>query len=67
MPSSDDTSAAFAARRAFLAPAHPADSVGNNSPVTQIKITPQQIGFSTNNKPLSRKQRRRLRRQQMAK
>ena len=61
MPSSNLPAGAVAARKQFLAPAHPVLSAANDSPVTELKITPEELGFSTN-KPLSRKQRRRLRR-----
>jgi len=49
-----------AARRAFLAPAHPAPLTGD-LPVTELKITPQQLGL-TNQKKLSRRERRKLQR-----
>jgi hypothetical protein len=55
-----------AARQAFLAPAHPLSDSDNTSPVTELKITPQQLGFSTK-KHLSRRDRRRLRRKELAK
>jgi hypothetical protein len=37
------------------------------SPILQLKITPENLGFTTNNKNLSRKQRRRQRRIAMSK
>jgi hypothetical protein len=58
--------ATHAARSAFFAPAHPPVAVREDSPVTEIKITPETLGLSTK-KVLSRKQRRRLRRLAKAK
>jgi len=58
--------AAAAARSAFLAPAHVVSDDGDDAPVTEIKITPQTLGFSTT-KVFSRKERRRLRRMASAK
>lgn len=55
-----------AARKAFFAPAHPATAPGQESPVTELKITPQQLGFSTT-KSLSRRERRRVRQKMQAK
>jgi hypothetical protein len=66
VPSSKLPPAAAAARKEFLAPAHPVDDAGDHSPVTEIKITPQQLGLRAN-MPLTRKERRRLRRLAMAK
>lgn len=48
------------ARQAFFAPAHPTETLGDDSSVTELKITPDQLGFST--RRLSRRDRRRLRR-----
>ena len=66
MPSDNLPPAKSAARRAFFAPAHPATTNGNNEPITELKITPETLGFTTknqsSNKPLSRRDRRRLRR-----
>src|SRR5207302_7288297 len=59
--------ATAAARRAFLAPAHPAPLTGD-LPVTELKITPQQLAFpatptrSVSEGRLSRRERRRLKR-----
>src|SRR5437868_1857531 len=50
--------------KAFLAPAHPREGdapVELSTGVTELKITPQALGFSTS-KPMSRRERRRLRR-----
>jgi len=49
-----------AARRAFLAPAHPAPLTGD-LPVTELKITPQELGLA-GQKKLSRRERRKLQR-----
>jgi hypothetical protein len=51
---------AATARKAFFATAQPTNATGDESSVTEIKITPEQLGFST--KQLSRRERRRLRR-----
>jgi hypothetical protein len=60
-PSVNLPPAVRAARSAFLSPAHPPTATDNELPVTQLKITPQTLGLSTN-KSLSRKERRRLKR-----
>jgi hypothetical protein len=49
-----------APRRAFLAPAQPLPPAGD-SPITELKITPQNLGLSMQRK-LSRRERRKLRR-----
>jgi hypothetical protein len=54
------------ARRSFFSTAHPLADDRDESPVTEIKITPQTLGFAMN-KALSRKERRRLKRSAMAK
>jgi hypothetical protein len=58
--STDLPSARAAARRAFLAPAQPAPLTGD-LPVTELKITPQQLGLASQKK-LSRRERRKLQR-----
>jgi hypothetical protein len=50
-----------AARRAFLAPAQPVTDNADNEPITELKFTPQTLSFTTQ-KPMSRRDRRRLRR-----
>ena len=90
MPSDNLPPGQSAARRAFLTPAHPAGGTGilpvtkregeapaePSASITQLKITPQTLGFSTNKaatgtaaqrgscrgNQLSRRERRRLRR-----
>jgi len=52
---------ARAARSAFLAPAHLPETTADIAPVTELKITPSQLGFSTK-RHLTRRERRRLRR-----
>jgi hypothetical protein len=59
-PSASSTSEPSAARRAFFTPAQQ-PLAADEMPVTQLKITPAQLGLSIS-KPLSRKERRRLRR-----
>ena len=54
------------ARAEFFSPAHPSASNENDAPVTELRITPEQLGFTTS-KALSRKDRRRLRRVLIAK
>jgi len=68
MTSSDMPPAKSAARRAFLSPARPESSrhtpcAAADAPaaITELKITPQTLGFTTQ-KPMSRRDRRRLRR-----
>jgi hypothetical protein len=46
-PSDDLRLATSARRRAFLAPAHPAKSNGDNEPITELQITPKTLGFTT--------------------
>jgi hypothetical protein len=61
MPSANLPAAQSAARRAFLAPAHPSKNNGEDVAITELKITPQALNFATK-KPMSRRERRRLRR-----
>jgi len=66
LPSLTTSSAALpqsaaAARKAFLSPAHPLTHAGDEAPITELKITPEKLGFNTA-KSLSRRQRRRLQR-----
>src|SRR5206468_4045678 len=75
-PSDTLPPAVSAARRAFLAPAHASGGTGllpvsaacaePSLVVTELQITPQTLGFTAGNqhttKPLSRRDRRRLRR-----
>jgi hypothetical protein len=49
------------ARSAFLATAHLPSASGGDAPVTEFKITPTELGFTTK-KRLTRRERRRLRR-----
>ena len=56
-PSSKAPTALSAARNAFLAPARSAHGAGDDLPVTELRITPQQLGL-TNTKHLSRRERR---------
>jgi len=65
-PSADLPPTKSAARKAFLAPAHPLAAPGDEPAVTEIKITPQELGFTTT-KPLSRRERRLLRRKMQSK
>ena len=65
-PSDNRPPTTRAARSAFLSPAHPPINIADDSPVTEIKITPETLGLSTK-KVLSRKERRRLRRLAKAK
>jgi hypothetical protein len=60
-PSHNLPPSASAARKEFFAPAHPAAEVGDEPVVTELKITPSQLGFSTA-KHLTRRERRRLKR-----
>jgi len=46
-----------AARSSFLGPAHLPETTADIAPVTELKITPSQLGFSTK-KHLTRRQRR---------
>jgi hypothetical protein len=64
-PSALFTPEPSAARRAFFASAQQ-PLAADEMPVTQLKITPEQLGLSTS-KPLSRKDRRKLRRAHAAK
>jgi len=66
VPSSKLPTTVAAARNEFLAPAHSADDSGVHSPSREIKVTPQQLGLRTT-RPLSRQERRRLRRLATAK
>jgi hypothetical protein len=61
-PSSELQPAASAARQAFLRPAQPAGASGDDATVTELKITPHQLGFSTK-EHLKRRERRRRRMQ----
>jgi hypothetical protein len=65
-PCDQPSPAAHAARSAFLAPAHLPATSGDDLHVTELKITPSQLGFTTK-KHLTRRERRRLRRVAMAK
>src|SRR5204863_6180090 len=60
-PSDNLPPTASAARNAFLAPAHPSNNDGHSAAVTELKITPQTLGFSTK-KHSNRRERRRLHR-----
>jgi hypothetical protein len=67
-PSAELPPTKSAARKTFLSPAHPLAAPGDQSPVTELKITPQELGFrqtptrSVSEGPrLSRRERRRLR------
>jgi hypothetical protein len=60
-PSDDVAQKTNHARTAFLAPAQPLETTDANSFITQLKITPQKLTLNTE-KPLNRRQRRRLQR-----
>jgi hypothetical protein len=66
MPCDNVPSSIDLVRRRFLAPAH-SPTNDDHASILELKITPENLGFTTNNKNLSRKQRRRQRRIAMSK
>jgi len=60
-PSDDLPPTKSAARKAFLASAHSSNDNGDNTAVTELRITPQTLGLSAK-KHLNRRERRRLHR-----